>query len=288
MTVGIFSGKEGVGKTTQLLILARAYPKVFWIVMELKDKKRLEKEVDKDFELSVVYKTYPKGHKHAMQIDSVATLKTISEARDHVLETHPETVVIDGISDLRDLATIAWAEEYNEANGTKLTTPKYKDWGEWGKINQKVRDILEPLINFALTEDTDLWMTAQMKDDYVNDVKVGTKPDLKEWMSYPVQCLFELERTKSGYSLICTKEPENAAWERPELEKDIGVLRALIEHGLAERTESVLEQVAEQKKYMVVYGDHKKMFITATSKVKAAEKFEAETYGKIETYEVLE
>lgn len=288
MTVGIFSGKEGVGKTTQLLTLARAYPKAFWIVMELKDKKRLEKEVDRDFELSVMYKTYPKGHKHAMQIDSVATLNTISEAKDHVLETHPETVVIDGISDLRDLATIAWAEEYNEANGTKLTTPKYKDWGEWGKINQKVRDILEPLINFALIEDTNLWLTAQMKDDYVNDVKVGTKPDLKEWMSYPVQCLFLLERTKSDYTLQCIKEPENAAWEIPELEKEVGVLKALVEHGLVDRSNSVLEQIAEQKTYMVRYGNHEKMFVTAASKEKAEIKFETETDGKIETYEVLE
>lgn len=288
MTVGIFSGKEGVGKTSQLLTLAKAYPKAHWILMELKDKRRLEKETDNDFELCVAYKTYPKGHKHTMQIDSVMTLNEISKARDHVLKIRPKTVVIDGISDLRDLATIAWAEEYNEANGTKLTTPKYKDWGEWGKINQKVRDVLEPLINFALTEDINLWMTAQMKDDYVNDVKVGTKPDLKEWMSYPVQCLFILERTKNNYSLQCTKEPENAAWEKLELEKDTGVLKALVEHGLADRTKSVLEQVAEQNEYMIRYGEGKKMFISAISKEKAEDKFRVKTDGKIDKYEVLE
>lgn len=288
MTVGIFSGSEGVGKTTQLLTLAKAYPKAYWILMELKDKRKLKVEASESFKVHNAYRTHPKGHEHAMQVDHIATLEAISTARDDILDARPQTVVIDGISDLRDLATITWAGEYNEKNGTKLSMPKYKDFGEWGKINQKVRDILEPLINFALTEDTDLWMTAQMKDDYVNDVKVGTKPDLKEWMSYPVQCLFVLERTKSGYSLICTKEPENAAWEVSELEKDMGVLKALMEHGLVDRSESVLEQVAEQKEYMIRYGEGKKMFITATSKKKAIKKFITETDGKIKTYEVLE
>jgi len=288
MTVGIISGCEGVGKTTQLLSVAKAYPKAYWIVMELKDKRRLEKEVSDDFELCVAYKTHPKEHEHAMQIDHIATLNAVSEARDHILKTCPKTVVMDGVSDLRDMATIAWAKEYNEANDTKFSMPKYKDFGEWGKINQKVRDILEPLINFALTEDSDLWMTAQMKDEYVNDVKVGTKPDLKEWMSYPVQCLFLLERAKKEYHLTCTKEPENAAWDNPNLEKNNGVLKALLEHNLVARTQKVMESIAEEQDYMFRYGNGEKMFITAISKEKAEDKFIIETEGKYEEYEVLE
>jgi len=217
MTVGIFSGKEGVGKTSQLLTLARAYPKAYWILMELKDKTRLEKEVDKEFELCVAYTTYPKGHKKQKKVDPIATIKAVEEARDHMIETEPQTCIVDGISDLRAYATSVWALEYNDKNGTHLTQPKYKDWGEWGKVNEKVQDILEPMINTALSAGIALWMTSQMKDDYVNDIKVGTKPDLKDWMSYPVQCIFLLDRTKSGYSLQCTKEPENAAWEVPEI-----------------------------------------------------------------------
>lgn len=288
MTVGIFSGEEGVGKTTQLLTLAKAYPKALWIVMELKDKERLEKEVDPNLEVCVAYTTFPKGHKRQKKVDPVATMKAVEEARDHMIETEPQTCIVDGISDLRGYATAVWALEYNEKNTTKLTQPKYKDWGEWGIVNEKVQDILEPMINTALDGNLDLWMTAQMKDDYKNDIKVGEKPDLKAWMSYPVQCLFILDRVESDYRLQCTKEPVNAAWEIPELQKEVGVLKALADHGLADRTKSVLEQVAEQIKYMIRYGDHKKMFIMATSKENAEEKFKVETDGKIETYEVFE
>ena len=48
MTVGIFSGKEGVGKTTQLLTLAKAYPKTVWILMELKYVRKLKYEADQN------------------------------------------------------------------------------------------------------------------------------------------------------------------------------------------------------------------------------------------------
>jgi hypothetical protein len=283
MTVGIFSGREGVGKTTQLLSLAKSFPKAVWVVLELKDMRNIMKEENDDFKMFKAYTTDKKR-----RVDPIATLNAVAEARDYVLSSKQKTVVIDGISDLRDYATTAWANEYNEAHDSHLTTPKYKDWGEWGVINEKVRDILEPLINDALERDYDLWMTAQMKDDYVNDVKIGSKPDIKEWMSYPVQCLFELRYEKGEYSMECTKEPVNAAWEIPALKKNIGVLKALMEHGLVDRTESVLEQVAEQKEFMIRYGDNKKMFLSASSKEKAIKKFIKETDGKIEKYEVLE
>jgi hypothetical protein len=276
MTVGIFSGEEGVGKTTQLLTLAKAYPKSYWIVMELKDKDRLKKEADDELEVCIAYTTYPKGHERQKKVDPVATLKAVEEARDHMIEMEPQTCIVDGISDLRKYATSVWALEYNEKNDTSLTQPKYKDWGEWGIVNEMVQDILEPMINTALDTHLDLWMTSQMK------------PDLKDWMSYPVQCLFLLDRTKSEYSLECTKEPENAAWEKLELEKDTGVLKALVKHGLVDRTKSVLEQVAEQNEYMIRYGEGKKMFVTATSKKKAIEEFITETHNKILDYEVLE
>jgi hypothetical protein len=288
MSVGIFSGVEGVGKTSQLLTLAKAYPKAYWIVMELKDKDRLKKEADEDLEVCIAYTTHPKGHKTQKKVDPVATLKAIEAARDHMIDMEPQTCIVDGISDLRKYATSVWALDYNEKNNTHLTQPKYKDWGEWGLVNEMVQDILEPMINTALDGHLDLWMTSQMKPDYKNDIKIGDKPDLKDWMSYPVQCLFLLERTKSEYSLQCTKEPENAAWEVPELQKEVGILKALVEHGLVDRSKSVIEQIAEQKTYMVRYGNHEKMFIVAASKAKAGIKFEAETDGKIETYEVLE
>ena len=75
------------------------------------------------------------------------------------------TIVVDGLSDLRDYATSVWCIKYNEENDENISTPKFKDWSAWGEINQLVRDILEPLINYALTGNFNLWLTAQMKED---------------------------------------------------------------------------------------------------------------------------
>jgi len=289
MTVGIFSGREGVGKTTQLLALAKAYPPVMWIALELKDMTKVKREISNTFKLCTGYKTYPKDSENAMKVDPRTTLSTVMKCKDMILNERPNTVVVDGISDLRDYATSVWCLKHNEETGEHISTPKYKDWGAWGEINTLVRDILEPLINFALTEDVNLWLTAQMKDDYLNDVKVGYIPDLKAWMSYPVQCLFTLLKDKERiYSLECEKEPSNPSWIVENIEKGKGVLKALLEHELIAKTKEVEEQCAEEKEFMFKYGDGGHTFITATTREKAEEQFTLETRGQYKEYEVFE
>lgn len=287
MTVGIFSGREGVGKTTQLITLAKAYPPVRWIALELKDIQRLQHE--ENIKLCVGYKTYQRNAKKAMMVDPVATLRTVSECKDAILnDMNTGTIVVDGISDLRDYATSVWCIKYNEETGENISTPKYKDWSSWGEINQLVRDILEPLINYALTENINLWLTAQMKEEYVNDVKVGYTPDIKSWMSYPVQCLFILYRTKEyTYNLECEKEPYAANWREENIEKDKGVLKALLEHNLVEKTDAATQMSAKENEYMIRYGKNEHMYITAISTEEAEKQF-LRQYPDAQNYEVLE
>jgi hypothetical protein len=133
-------------------------------------------------------------------------------------------------------------------------------------------------------------MTAQFKEEWLGGEKVGYIPDLKPWMSYPIPCLFSLYAEKEGYSLSCTKEPDNPRWEVAELKKDIGLLEALIAHNLIEVTEETKKAISVKKEYMVRFklaGESKKEFITAIDAEEAEATLEA-MHEEAEEVEVIE
>ena len=296
MTVAIISGREGVGKTTQILGVANASPSVMWAILELKDKKKIEQCASNNFDVQILYSTYPHSHKDGLSVDPVVTLGNVLGWKNTIMAMKelPKTLVIDGISDLRDYAISAWIIKDNEDRKAQ-GKPQRKSIGEknigaWGEINQTVRALLEPLINLALIEELNLLMTAQMKEDYVNDVKIGYKPDIKEWMSYPVPCLCSLIREKDMYSLSCYKEPANPSWTVDELEKDNGLLKALVVHGLIDINEEIKKAIAVQKEYMVRFtleGESKKEFIEAADIGEAEATLKA-MYEEAEEVEVIE
>lgn len=296
MTVAIISGREGVGKTTQVLGVAKATPNTVWAVLELKDKEKLKQCASNNFVVHTLYSTYPREHKKAMSVDPVATLQYLLDWKDAILHLDklPKTIVIDGISDLRDYAISAWIIKNNEERKAQGKSPRKsigeKNIGAWGEVNQTVRDILEPLINLALIEGINLLMTAQFKEEWLGGDKVGYIPDLKAWMSYPVPCLCSLSREKDIYSLFCYKEPDNPSWTVDELEKDSGLLKALVLHGLIDPDEDIKKAIAEKTEYMIRFtlaGKHKKEFISATSVEEAEATLEA-MYEEAEEIEVIE
>jgi hypothetical protein len=133
-------------------------------------------------------------------------------------------------------------------------------------------------------------MTAQFKEEWLGGDKVGYIPDLKPWMSYPIPCLFSLYAEKVGYSLSCTKEPDNPRWEVAELKKDTGLLEALIAHNLIEVTEEIKKAIVVKKEYMVRFklaGESKKEFVTAVSPEEAEGGLKV-MYEKAEDIEVIE
>lgn len=281
MTVAIISGREGTGKTTQLLGVAKASPSVLWAILELKDKKKIEQCASNTFNVQILYSTYPRGHKKAMSVDPVVTLQNVLGWKNTImaLKELPKTIVIDGISDLRDYAISAWIIKDNEERKAQGKPPRKsigeKNIGAWGEINQTVRDLLEPLINLALIEDINLLMTAQFKEEWLGGDKVGYIPDLKPWMSYPVPCLCSISREKDTYSLFCYKEPDNPSWTVDELEKDNGLLKALVSHNLISASEDIKKAIAVQKEYMIRFktdGRQQKEFIEAISAEEAENK----------------
>lgn len=295
MTVAIISGQEGTGKTTQVLGVAKASPSTLWAILELKDKKKIEQCASDTFNVQILYETYPQGHVNAMSVDPVVTLQNVLGWKNSIMHLTelPKTIVIDGISDLRDYAINAWLIKNNEDRKMQGKPPLKgigeKNIGAWGEVNQTVRDLLEPLINLALVEDINLLMTAQFKEEWLGGDKVGYIPDLKPWMSYPVPCLFSLYSTEKGYSLMCTKDPDNPRWIVEELEKDTGLLKALIAHNLIHATEEVKKAIAVKKEYMVRFklaGESKKEFVTAVSPEEAEVGLKV-MYEKAEDIEVI-
>lgn len=293
MTVAIISGREGVGKTTQVSGVAKATSSTVWAVLELKDKKKMDQCASSTFDVQILYNTYPRGHKNAMSVDPVVTLQNVLGWKNSIMHLTelPKTIVIDGISDLRDYAISAWIIKDNEERKAQGKVPRKsigeKNIGAWGEVNQTVRDLLEPLINLALIEDLNLLMTAQFKEEWLSGDKVGYIPDLKSWMSYPVPCLCSISREKDAYSLFCYKEPDNPSWSVDELEKDNGLLKALVAHDLITVDEEVKKAIAEYKEYMVRFkldGESKKEFIMAT----CAEEAEAVLQAKYEIAKEIE
>ena len=293
MTVAIISGLEGTGKTTQVLGVAKASSPTLWAILELKDKKKIERSASPDLIVQVLYKTYPRGHENAMSVDPTATLQNVLEWKNSIMNLTdlPKTIVIDGISDLRDYAISAWVIKDNIERKVQGKPPRKsigeKNIGAWGEVNQVVRALLEPLVNLALTEDINLLMTAQFKEEWLGGNKVGYIPDLKSWMSYPIPCLFSVFSSEKGYSLICTKEPDNPRWIVEDIEKDTGFLKALMAHNLIDTTEETKKAIAVKKEYMVRFklaGESRKEFLAAVD----AEEAEAALKAMYEEAEEIE
>ena len=236
MVVAIIAGRGGTGKTSQLITLARLFPLTRWAIMEKKDERALKtvEEVNAQLIYAVdkEYNTNP-----------VAILNMFAEWRDSILQTKDELkcIVVDGISDLRGYAMEEWLQThpiYDQKTGEerKRKTIGGENIGAWGEINQRVRLLVEPLINYALYHNIHLFLTAQMKDTYVKNTKIGQEPDIKDWLEYPCECLLILKKDKNTdhYECSCEKAPlwsGESGWVE-ELHKDTGLLEVLSIHKL--------------------------------------------------------
>jgi energy-coupling factor transporter ATP-binding protein EcfA2 len=242
MVVAIVAGEEGSGKTTQLLKMAEMYPSARWGIMEMKDEEQVMKRKSDTFEPEVLYEMYADGHALQGNNDPLKTVKHVERwmVKTYTMRPRPQTVVLDGISDLRAEVTDAWIQEDNIAREARGREPRdaigEKNIGAWGAVNDRVKKILTPLINMGLKNHINIFLTAQMKD---------------------------------GYKIACTKEPKNPRWHVDGVEKHTGFLEVLDAHGL------ILPPVLERT-YMITYeldGEKKRAFVKAETTVDAKEEF---------------
>lgn len=275
MVVAIVAGEEGSGKTTQILKMAELYPPVAWGIMEMKDEERIMDLKSDTFSPEVLYEMYEEGHALQGNNNPYETVKHVEHWRDKVYSVypHPKTIVLDGISDLRAEVTDAWVQEDNIRRAATGRSPREaigeKNIGAWGAVNDRVKRIITPIINMGLKNKINVFLTAQMKDKYVDGEIVGIEPALKPYMSYPIPCLFVFSYFNSGYKIECIKEPENPRWHIDSVAKHIGFFEALDAHEL------VIPPPIETN-YMITYelnGEIKRGFEKAESAAIAEEKF---------------
>lgn len=232
MVIAIIAGRGGTGKTSQLISMCSVYSHYAWGMMELKDKRSLEHK-------NITFRNLTKLDKKYLD-NAKAILDSCAEwVKDVLQDISLELVVLDGVSDLRTKAIDEWEEE----KGRKLTG---KNIDGWRAVNERVRKIVEPLMNWGIFNCVHVFMTAEMREIYKEDkngVSVGTgkyEPAIKEWLEYPCEAviILEKEKGKDHYWCSCEKAP---LWSdgcfQEDLYKNTGLLEVLSMHGLLEMEE---------------------------------------------------
>jgi len=151
--------------------------------MEVKDKKLLEMSGINVVQIIQYDKDY--------QEDSIETIMVLEKTiRSIIHENKYKLVVLDGISDIRKFAQKEWIFKDNMLRAKEgkpaRTMISGENKGAWAAINQRVIGILEPLINWSNINGTHVFFTAQMKDAYLNDQKVGRAIAAGDWIEFDV------------------------------------------------------------------------------------------------------
>jgi len=178
------SGEAGNGKSTQHVAICRysSEPSIY-LCMEVKDKKLLQ--------ISGINQVQIIQYDKDFQEDAIETIQMLEKTlRDIIHKDVYKIVILDGISDIRKFAQKEWIFKDNMMRAKEGKPPRTMISGEnkgaWAAINQRVIGILEPLINWSNIRGTHVFFTAQMKDSYLNDQKVGRAIAAGDWIEFDV------------------------------------------------------------------------------------------------------
>lgn len=152
----LLAGEPGVGKSFQAMLFEEII-KVF--DLENRDKSKLSQLTELKNRLIEVIEI--KQIKPDFKDDYLQSYYKLQEEIDFALKNNGdfETLLIDGISDIRNkLALAKWHKD----------NPKRKrpNVFEWGTINETTKNMIAPLINMSRVLNKNLILTAQLKDDY--------------------------------------------------------------------------------------------------------------------------
>jgi hypothetical protein len=250
MTVCIIAGIPGVGKTSQIFTYAKLFKPVRWASFESKDKRFfsivLNDELKTTFDQQIILKTHPVGTMDAvgnsisMMPNPVETLEAFELWVNETIRANPRVVVVDGISGIAEYARDEWIVKDNEIrtkNGQRPRTsiaPENKH--AYTEINDRVRRLIMPLIQWGYDTGNDLFLTANLTDKYVDGNVVGEKIDAKPWVIKEAEVVFTFLRDKDHYWAECSKIPNWAHTKEStftmELRRDDGLIEAMSIHGL--------------------------------------------------------
>lgn len=184
----ILSSEPGHGKTYQIGTWEEPI-----LIFDLEN--RVKRTVDAYYPDKVIDIKQCLAYTTEFKEDHITTLANFKKGLKNIKDAR--TIAIDGIGDLRDMAHTEWCIKNKRKHAMNP--------GDWEEVNEVVRELIFPLINYCRMNDINLVMTAQFKDDYRDDKKVGRIPALKEWMMYNVDTLITLVYDKPKYKAIITK-----------------------------------------------------------------------------------
>jgi hypothetical protein len=230
--LSLSSGAPGCGKTSQHFFLSTVLPNSKYLCLEYKDIELLENS-------GVDYTIIEKFDDNFMS-DPIATLAALELAIHEITHSNKwKNVVVDGVSDIRKFAKDEWIYKDNQDRVRKQLKPREGISGDnlaaWQDINDRVQQLLQPLINWGNVTRSNVFFTAQLKDKYSGKQKVGKEINIGEWCEYKVDAKFEFSRPDlERYSTRITKLPKWAK-DTGVYEIDIlpnGFLALLAERGL--------------------------------------------------------
>lgn len=230
------SGAPGCGKSSQHKFLASVLPQARYLCLEYKDIDMLEGS-------GVNYTIIEKFDDNFIE-DPIATLAALEMEIHEIIHKKDEAgkpvyrnVVVDGVSDIRSFATKEWIYRDNMERKRRAMPQRETISGEnksaWHDINERTKGLLRPLINWANVTRNNVFFTAQLKDNYVNDKKAGKIINIGEWCEYDVDVKIEFMRPAlDRYVLRFTKLPD---WSNDTGVYEIDVEKNGLIAALAER-----------------------------------------------------
>lgn len=231
MTLFLSYGNPGDGKTTQHVALCKCLPDSIYLVLERKDEELLERKGE-----GIVFKVIEQFDEDYME-DPIATLDNLHMQFREIMNTGKyKNIFVDGVSDIRGFAMKEWIHIDNRERKAQSLKPRTSIMGEnlsaWSAINDRTKNIIRPLVNWATVKRTNVFFTAQMKDNYINNKKVGQAINIGEWLEYDVDVKCRLYRDKDGdFMASFVKVP---GWAN-ECENDVPIPRGAYIALLAER-----------------------------------------------------
>ena len=201
-----YSGNAGSGKTWQAL---HGEEDILFFDLEMRGKDILpyfpDLMVDHRDILQINKTTYKKDYyKSYMEFEK--------QVQEFILSTElPSTVIVDGVSDLRNkYAKAKWSHD-----NPKRKQPMPEDYRE---INPLAENLIEPLMNKSTVCGFDLICTSQLEDvntvSTKNDdrnrtvkssIREGERPQLKKYQSHGATVLVTLSASKKKYYAEVTK-----------------------------------------------------------------------------------
>jgi len=235
MVVVVVAGRGGTGKTLQLRTIAQIYNPAVWAIFEKKDEDNINSI--NEIQGTMIHEVDKKRRD-----DPIAMITAFERWCDAVnVQTDTRCIVVDGVSYLRKYALKEWIHAhpiYNQQTGKSEPRESIgkENISAWTDVDVRVQDLIIPLINYAHYEKAHLFITAEMKDIYINNVREEQEPNIKEWLEYKCDCLLEFTKDKRTkyYECNCIKAPiwsGDSGWVE-ELRKETGLLEVLSTHGL--------------------------------------------------------